>query len=387
MHSSNCRPVQPTSAHPALPTSSAVAGYQPVPAQPSAPCSIARPAKPHARSSCITDAFCSGSLLRQPSAARPRSRPSLQMAFEPPHPSFQALPSAKIFVDLFSGASAPLSAAIGALGLARLEPLDKLHGCHFDLLDDRHFQDLCLLASSGIVGAASAAPPCASFSRARLRPGGPLPVRTARRPTGIPTPTLAQRSELSESSSLHSRARHVLSLVGAHGGLILLENPASSLLWLDPSVRAWLLVHAPSLAGKRNSDGSFATRHTACYPQPLASAIASCMQPFLSLMADPIKLSDWRTFRGPHACQYSQGCPGAHFIPQGVGPGFQPPPSGERALSRIPRGHKHVVCTCQFATAFSITFLPSVVCVRGIRRRMCGCRVCGSGRFCPPSGW
>ena len=182
---------------------------------------------------------------------------------------------------------------------------------------------------------------CASFSRARLRPGGPLPVRTARHPTGIPAPTLAQSSELSVSSSLHSRARHVLSLVGAHGGLILLENPASSLLWLDPSVRAWLLVHAPfcthiaacqfgmplpkawafwcnhdvlsslgcccphppgfhpSLAGKRNSDGSFATRHTACYPQPLASAIASCMQPFLSLLADPIKLSDWRTFLPP----------------------------------------------------------------------------------------
>ena len=55
----------------------------------------------------------------------------------------------------------------------------------------------------------------------------------------------------------------------------------------------------PSLAGKRNSDGSFTTRHTACYPQPLASAIASCMQPFLSLLADPIKLSHWRTFLPP----------------------------------------------------------------------------------------
>ena len=294
MQPSGCRLAPPTSAHPALPTSSAVAGREPVPAQQGAACGIARPAKPHVHSPCITDAFSSGSPLRQPSTARPRSCPSLQVAFEPPHPGFQALPSAKIFVDLFSGASAPLSAAIGALGLARLEPLDKLHGCHFDLLDDRPFQDLCLLASSGIVGAASAAPPCASFSRARLQPGGPLPVRTARHPTGIPAPTLAQSSELSVSSSLHSRARHVLSLVGAHGGLILLENPASSLLWLDLSVRAWLLV-----AGKRNSDGSFATRHTACYPQPLASAIASCVQPFLSLLADPIKLSDWRTFLPP----------------------------------------------------------------------------------------
>ena len=109
--------------------------------------------------------------MRQSPPVHPRGYPSLQAAFEPPSPGFRSLPSAKIFVDLFSGASAPLSAAIGALGLARLEPLDKLHGCCFDLLDDRHFRDLCLLASSGIVGAAAAAPPCASFSRARLRPG------------------------------------------------------------------------------------------------------------------------------------------------------------------------------------------------------------------------
>ena len=214
--------------------------------------------------------------------------------------------------------------------------------------------------------AAAAAPPCASFSRARLRPGGPLPVRTVRHPTGVPAPALAQSSELSVSSSLHSRARHFLSLVGAHGGLILLENPASSLLWLDPSVRAWLLVHAPfcthiaacqfgmplpkawafwcnhdvlsslgcscphppgfhpSLAGKRNSDGSFTTRHTACYPQPLASAIASCMQPFLSLLADPIKLSHWRTFLPPALIWPLPGCLArqisfAHSAPFGSG--------------------------------------------------------------------
>ena len=86
MQPSGCRLAPPTSAHPALPTSSAVAGREPVPAQPGAACSIARPAKPHVHSLCITDAFSSGSPLRQPSTARPRSRPSLQMAFEPPHP-------------------------------------------------------------------------------------------------------------------------------------------------------------------------------------------------------------------------------------------------------------------------------------------------------------
>ena len=169
------------------------------------------------------------------------------------------------------------------------------------------------------VGAAAAAPPCASFSRARLRPGGPPPVRTVQ-------------------SCLHSRARHFLSLVAAHGGLSSLRThppacfgwtplsvpgcqctppsahtflPASSACrWLKPGCNHDVLSslgcrcpHPPgfhsSFAGKRNSDPSFATRQTACYPQPLATAIASCIQPFLSLLPDPIKLPDWRHLLPP----------------------------------------------------------------------------------------
>ena len=279
-------------------------------------------------------------LVRHP--LRPLSQPTLQAALTPPSSDSAPLYPRKIFVDLFAGASAPLSAAMSALGLARLEPLDKLHGCHFDLLlDDRQYRELCALASSGAVGAASAAPPCAPFSRARLRPGGPAPVRTPEHPTGIPSPSQAQQRELSESAELHSRARHFLALVAAHGGLIILENPASSLLWLDPSVRAWLSVHAPfcthiaacqfglalpkawafwsnfdllsglgcrcphpprfhpSFAGKRNSDGSFATRQTACYPQPLAEAIAACIQHFMSMRAEPFTFASWRELLPP----------------------------------------------------------------------------------------
>ena len=57
-----------------------------------------------------------------------------------------------------------------------------------DLLDDSTFQNLQRLCSSGLVGVAAAAPPCAAFSRARLRQGGPPPVRTLLHPTGIPHP-------------------------------------------------------------------------------------------------------------------------------------------------------------------------------------------------------
>ncbi|CAE7247983.1 unnamed protein product, partial [Symbiodinium pilosum] len=251
------------------------------------------------------------------------------------------LPGCKLFVDLFAGASAPLSAAIAALGLARLEPLDKLHGCGFDLLDDVQFPRLCALACSGIVGAAAAAPPCAPFSRARLRPGGPKPVRTPDFPTGIPDPSPAQQSELSTSALLHERARHFLSLVAAHGGLIILENPSSSILWLDPAVRSWLAVHAPycahvaacqyglalpkawafwanfsvlatvackcphpprfhpPFAGRRNADGSFATRQTACYPDALAAAIAAQIAPFLSVRSAAVAFGEWPSLLQP----------------------------------------------------------------------------------------
>ena len=43
--------------------------------------------------------------------------------------------------------------------------------------------------------------------------------------------------------------------------------------------------------------------------------------------------------------------------------------------------------TCQFAAALPVTPLPSVVRVRGICQCMCRFRICGSGGFCPPSGW
>ena len=99
------------------------------------------------------------------------------------------------------------------------------------------------LACSGIVGAAAAAPPCAPFSRARLRPGGPKPVRTPEFPTGIPDPSPAQQSELATSALLHERARHFLSLVAARGGLIILENrPPASSGWTPLSARGWLFM-------------------------------------------------------------------------------------------------------------------------------------------------
>ena len=87
-------------------------------------------------------------------------------------------------------------------GLFPLEPVDRLAGSASDRLGDATFLNLCRLCSSGLVGAAGAAPPCAAFSRARLRPGGPPPVRAL--PTGIPAPTASQRRELEVSATQSS---------------------------------------------------------------------------------------------------------------------------------------------------------------------------------------
>ena len=265
----------------------------------------------------------------------------LQASFSCPSPGMQPLPPCRLLVDLFAGASAPISTAASARYLDRILPLDLLHGVGFDMACDAQFSNLCQLASSGLVGAMIAAPPCSAFSRARLRPGGPRPVRTPGYPAGLPNLSDRQRAELDSSALLHSRTRTALALVAARGGLILLENPSSSLLWLDPSVQAWLSVHAPfsahvaacahgvnlakawvfwanqpvveafasvcthssgfhpSFAGKRLPDGSFASRHTACYPDSLASAIVSACVPFLSAQDRQIHPAQWRDLLPP----------------------------------------------------------------------------------------
>ena len=77
------------------------------------------------------------------------------------------------FLDIFSGASHPVSTALTLLGGDRVEPIDLIHG--HDLLDDSLFESLLLLAASGKIGAALAAPYCSKHNRATLRRPGPAP--------------------------------------------------------------------------------------------------------------------------------------------------------------------------------------------------------------------
>ena len=110
------------------------------------------------------------------------------------------------------------------------------------------FPRLLELCASGLVGLAFAAPPCSSFSRALRRPDVPPPVLSVAHPCSIPNLTPSRQAELARSSLLHSRTRELLSLVAAAGGVIVLENPTSSLLWADPQVVSWLKHFVPFAA-------------------------------------------------------------------------------------------------------------------------------------------
>ena len=151
----------------------------------------------------------------------------------------------RIFVDLFLGASAPV---IKCLGFLCLQPIDLLRGAGVDVLCPEHKQRLRKLCASGVVGLALAAPPCGAFSLARLKPGRPRPVRNPQFPDGLPGLRPDQLRELTVSRELRDFARELLSLVSMRGGIILFENPTSSLTWKIQGADAWMRQFTPYLA-------------------------------------------------------------------------------------------------------------------------------------------
>ena len=193
-----------------------------------------------------------------------------------------------------------------------------------------------MLCASGVVGLALAAPPCGGYSLARLKPGGPSAIRTREHPDGLPALSASQLRELTVSRELHEFSRELLPVVAMRGGIILCENPVSSLTWKTRGAASWMrqftpylaqvaacqhgmnalkhwlfcsnrpvvlqlasaCPHAkgthPALSGKPSADGTFLTRLTALYPESLASAIASLFSPALTVRSQLIPFADWR---------------------------------------------------------------------------------------------
>ena len=214
-------------------------------------------------------------------------------------------------------------------------PVDVLATPSTDILCDATFARPRELCASGLVGVAFAAPPCSFFSRARLRPGGLPPVRSVACPCGLPNLSPSGQAELARSGLLHSRTRELLSLVAASGGVIVMENPTSSLLWLGPQVvsrlkhfapfaasvsacqrgldlrKQWLFCSKsdrilqvasscphppgthPAISGLRLPDGSFRTGLSAQYPASLAALLAKHLHHGLGLDSCSLPWPDW----------------------------------------------------------------------------------------------
>ena len=185
---------------------------------------------------------------------------------------------------------------------------------------------MLLLAASGLIGAALAAPYCSKHSRSTLRPDGPAPVRTPEYIDGLPSNSPAQQLAVEESAAIHDRSRILLSEVDKRGGLAILENPATSMTWDDDLMSQWVRTVTPfaaqasacqfgrdwakawmfvanrpdifavaKIAGVRMADGTFFSRITAEYPPDLAHALASIIAPYVTKGSMELPVDKWQS--------------------------------------------------------------------------------------------
>lgn len=92
---------------------------------------------------------------------------------------------ARLFLDICSGATRPLSAAILAQQ-GNVLSFDILLDKRMDLLNDQSYEQLLRICSSGQVAYGAASPSCAHYSRLKLHRPGPKALRTPEALDGVP---------------------------------------------------------------------------------------------------------------------------------------------------------------------------------------------------------
>ena len=97
-----------------------------------------------------------------------------------------------------------------------------------DVLDSAFFSGLRQLAYGGHLDALHGGPPCSTWSRVRLAPGGPPPVRFRARPFGLADLSKARRGECRKGSELFLRHLGLHQGVSRIGGSATLEHPADA---------------------------------------------------------------------------------------------------------------------------------------------------------------
>ena len=137
-------------------------------------------------------------------------------------------------LDVFAGVRAPISAAPDQRGLARFEAFDLDANPQHNILDDAWFELLLRICWSGSVSLLTLAPPCKEYSRLKLRPGGPKALRAPSCMLGVPNLLLAELSRVRDSREIHRRGRELFKAVASQSGVAILEQPPSSMAWLEP---------------------------------------------------------------------------------------------------------------------------------------------------------
>ena len=223
----------------------------------------------------------------------------------------------RIFLDICAGYQRPLSSSLKKFD-CDVCTFDILVHSEDDLLDDNRYELLLRLACSRQVAYSAGSPSCNEYSRFKLRPGGPMALRTPDQLDGIPGLTFSQQLKVQSSATMLSR------VVTCSGGHSHLEQPANAMSWLEPEVqsyisnvgthcimiaacaynmdvnKAWIFSSSfaslrklgttcshpqgthQSIIGTRHPDGSFRSRDTAQYPSDLCDAFAAVVHHLFS---------------------------------------------------------------------------------------------------------
>ena len=108
----------------------------------------------------------------------------------------------KIFLDICSGATRPLSSAILAQHGDVLS-FDILLDQRMDLLNDGSYEQLLRICSSGQVAYGAASPSCAHYSRLKLHRPGPKALRTPEFLDGVPGLSSAELLNIAGTRIIH----------------------------------------------------------------------------------------------------------------------------------------------------------------------------------------
>ncbi len=268
----------------------------------------------------------------QVSSNHPLLSPSVSLS-SPWGPLSPVLGATRVFVDVCCGVNRPLSNAVLNLG-GDCFSFDVLVHVSYDIFDDVIFERLLRICASGIVGYNANAPACKEYSRLKLKPNGPPPLRTPDCLDGKPGISADDLLSVQESRLMLTRCVLCASLTFDAGGHSHLEQPPSAMSWQEPEVqsfistcrchctvvaachfdrdwaKSWMFCTTceevsslaclcppgcyshQQIAGVRTDSGTYLSRYTAEYPPLLATAFAKCIIGLIDCQRQDFSLDD-----------------------------------------------------------------------------------------------